>query len=393
MPAQRTSAQDQIAELLKTARASLGLTMAFLSRLEGDTQHLEVMESAFPLLFKDGKTQSRETSLCQYILDGKLPAVLPDLRDFPEAMKLPAARMPRLRSYVSVPVVLSDGTLYGTFCAAGMRSDRELQERDRALMTVLAHAASLIIEPEFHEQQRRESVEGRILPVLRAGGPSIVFQPIVDLHTLQAVGAEALSRFPLEWNQAPDVAFDEAHSIGVGLELEMLALERAEVESRQFAGYVGMNASPALLLDPVYLARLQRLPLSRVLLELSEHEAVDDYGALMSIIDPLREQGMRLGIDDVGAGFSSLRHIVLTRPDVIKLDRSIVAGAAHSNVLLTLAQSLVRLAQEIGAKTVAEGIEEQADADCLRGIGVEYGQGWLFGRPTPFAAWASASES
>lgn len=365
--------------------------MAFLSRLEGDTQYLEVMESSFPFVFKDGKTQARDTSLCQYILDGRLPAVIPNLRDFPEAMELPAARLPRLRSYVSVPVVLSDGTLYGTFCAAGLRADRQLQERDRALLTVLAHAASLIIEPQFREEQRRESVEGRMLPVLQAGGPTVVFQPIVDLTSLQVVGAEALSRFPVEWGLAPDVAFHEAHSIGVGFELEMLALERAELEARAFEGYIGMNASAKLLLDPVYLERLSCLPLQRVLLELSEHEAVDDYDRLMAIIDPLREQGMRLGIDDVGAGFSSLRHIVLTRPDVIKLDRSIVAGAAHSSVLLTLAQSLVHLGREIGAKTVAEGIEEPADADALRGIGVEFGQGWLFGRPTAFAAWPNRS--
>src|SRR6185312_8654207 len=119
-------------------------------------------------------------------------AVIPDLKDHPEAMKLPAARMPRLRSYVSVPVVLSDGALYGTFCAAGLTS-----------------ATAVIIEPEVRAQQRRTEIEGRLAPVLAAGGPAVVLQPIVDLATGGRVGAEALSRFPADWGKAPDICFAE----------------------------------------------------------------------------------------------------------------------------------------------------------------------------------------
>ena len=147
MPRRRNEAQDQVADLLRTARKSLGLSMSFLTRMDGTTQTLEVVDSAIPLVLRDGVTQRQDTSLCQAILDDRLPEVIPDLRDFPEAMRLPAARFPRIRSYVSVPVRLSDGSLYGTFCAAGLTSDRELQERDRALMDVLAHAAAVIIEP------------------------------------------------------------------------------------------------------------------------------------------------------------------------------------------------------------------------------------------------------
>lgn len=386
MARNRSAAQEQVADLLNTARRSLGLSLAFLSRLEGDVQVLEVMESPLPLVFKDGNTQVRSTSLCQHILDGDLPPVIPDLREHPIAMALPAARNPRLRSYLSVPVVLSDGTLYGTFCAAGFRADRQLQERDRALMEVLARAAALIVEPGYREEVRRAEIEERLLPLMEQGGPDIVFQPIVRLHDGTVTGAEALSRFPAAWQQTPDVTFHEAHSVGRGHALELLALERAAADAVGFPGYIGMNLSPAVLFEPEFRARLERLPLERILLELSEHEAVDDYEALMAQLAPLRARGMRLAIDDVGAGFSSLRHIVLTRPDVIKLDRSIVAGAAHDPVLATLAQSLVGLAGQIGAQSVAEGIETQEDADCLRNLGVDLGQGWLFGRPAPLAA-------
>ena len=123
MARQRTQADRQVADLLRTAKNSLGLSVAFLSRLDGTTQHLEVVETSVPFLFKEGATQRQETTFCQAILDGRLPAVIPDVTALPEAMKLPAARLPRIRSYVSVPVVLSDGSVYGTFCAAGLTSD------------------------------------------------------------------------------------------------------------------------------------------------------------------------------------------------------------------------------------------------------------------------------
>ncbi len=377
----RTDAEQQIAELLRTAKKSLRLSVAFLSRLDGTTQHLEVVESSVPFLFQEGVTQVQETTLCQAILDKKLPAVLPNLKDFPEAMKLPAARMPRIRSYVSVPVTLSDGSLYGTFCAAGLTSDKDLTKRDKALMDVLASAASVIIEPQVKETERRTGIEHRLDPVVAGGGPVVALQPIVDLATGVRVGSEALSRFPAEWERTPDVVFEEAHSVGRGDELELLALRRAAAHLDHVDGYVAMNVSPGTLMTPECAALLGELPLDRVLLELSEHDQVDDYDALAAVLAPFRAAGLRLAIDDVGAGFSSLRHIVVTSPDVIKIDRSLVSGLDTDPVRTILIRSLVDFARGLGARVVAEGIETAEEADVLQGLGVDYGQGWHFGRP------------
>jgi EAL domain-containing protein (putative c-di-GMP-specific phosphodiesterase class I) len=379
----RSEADQQVADLLRTAKGSLGLSVAFLSRLDGVTQHLEVVESSVPFLFKEGVTQRQETSLCQAILDKKLPAVIPDLTKFPEAMKLPAARLPRIRSYVSVPVVLSDGTLYGTFCAAGLTTDKGLTKRDKALMEVLASAATVIIEPGVRQRARKSEIESRLKPLMLDGGPAVVLQPIVDLATGHRVGAEALSRFPVTWGKPPDACFAEAHSIGLGDDLELLALDRAAEHLARVSGYVAMNVSPATLLTPQCSQLLGHLPLHRVLLELSEHDRVDDYAALTAVLAPLRGAGMRLAIDDVGAGFSSLRHIVLTAPDVIKLDRSIIAGVSGDPVLTTLVHSLVDFGHGCDAAVVAEGVETAADAAALLSLEVDFGQGWHFGRPGP----------
>jgi EAL domain-containing protein (putative c-di-GMP-specific phosphodiesterase class I) len=376
----RSAAEQQIAELLGTARRSLHLSVAFLSRLDGTTQHLEVVESSVPVLVREGAKVRQDTSFCQAILDGRLPAVIPDVTRFPAAMELPSARIPRIRSYVSAPVTLSDGSLYGTFCAFGFTSDAELGDRDKALMDVLASAAAVIVEPEVRAQQQRSAIEGRLEPVLAAGGPVVVLQPIVDLATGVRVGAEALSRFP---DGPPDAVFAEAHSVGLGHTLELLALERAAEHLDRVGGYVAMNVSPATLLTDECARLLGRLPLDRVLLELSEHDPVEDYDALTGALTPFRAAGLRLAIDDVGAGFSSLRHIVVTAPDVIKVDRSIVTGLGADPVLSTLVGSLVTFARGCGARVVAEGVETAADAAALAALGVDLGQGWFFGRPGP----------
>jgi EAL domain-containing protein (putative c-di-GMP-specific phosphodiesterase class I) len=382
---QRSGTEQQIADLLTTAKKSLQLSVAFLSRMDGATQHLEVVETSLPysILFREGVTQRRETTFCQVILDGDLPPVMPDVKDFPLAMQLPAARLPRIRSFVSVPVRLSDGSLYGTFCAAGLSSDKELTQRDQALMEVLAGAAAVILEPGVRERDRVAKVSGRLQPVIEIGGPTVVLQPIIDLATGWRIGAEALSRFPAEWDKAPDVCFAEAHSVDLGHILEVLALERAATFLDRVEGYVAMNVSPQTLLTAECQALLSRLPLDRVLLELSEHDQVNDYDAMLAVLAPLRARGLRLAIDDVGAGFSSLRHIVLTAPDVLKLDRSLVTGLRDDPVLRTLVRSLSDFGHGSGAKIVAEGVETQADAETLLSLAVDYGQGWYHGRPGP----------
>lgn len=376
----RTEEDNQVAELLVTAKKSLGLSLTFLSRMDGETQHLEIVESTIPL-FKDGQTQPQPTSLCQAILDGKLPKVIPNIAKLPEAKRLPAAKFPRIRSFVSVPVTLSDGSIYGTFCAAGFMADKGLTARDQALMEVLASATATIIEPGVRRRRSEEEILNRLEPVISNGGPLVVVQPIVALATGQPIGVEALSRFPREWNKAPDIVFEEAARVGLGADLEMLALHGAAEHLSKVSGYVAMNVSPSTALDARFLRFFDDLPIDRILLELSEHDPVEDYDELGAALAPLRARGLRLAIDDVGAGFSSLRHIILTKPDVIKLDRTIVDGISIDPVLTTLCGSLVEFAHGSNAGVVAEGVETIDDARTLKSVGVDYGQGWHFGRP------------
>ena len=373
----------QLAQLLHRARAVMEMPVAFISRMAGPTQTLEHVDTALPLLFRKGYQAPRATSICQRILDEELPPVMPDLTVHPTAMSLPLARKPRVRSFASVPIELSDGTLYGTLCTASLRRSASARDRDADLLAVLAQTAAVLLEPHVSGRTRRSALRARYAQLIAAGGPHVVAQPIVDVATGERVGAETLSRFPEDWGLPPDVCFREAFEVGLGEDLEFVTLARCGGIAEHAVGYVAMNVCPATVLDPRFPAFMSGLPLEKVLIELSEGYPVDDYDALLAVLRPLRERGLRLAIDDVGAGFSSLRHVIRMSPDVIKLDREVITGLDADPVARSLVRSLCAFARTAGALVVAEGVETPGEAEVLPAVGAHLAQGWFYGRPGP----------
>ena len=212
-----------------------------------------------------------------------------------------------------------------------------------------------------------------------AGGLRVVFQPIRDLASGTVVGYEALSRFP---TGSPMGWFNEAHQLGLGIELEIAAVSDAVAQRRPGWGYVSVNVSPAVVVAPPFLDLVARLPdPSRLVLELTEHSVVDDYGRLCGVLEEMRSGGVRIAIDDTGGGVSSLRHVLLISPDIIKLDRSLIERLDEDDRRQALAELMVQFSNRIEARLVAEGIERDEElAACLR-HGIELGQGYLLGRP------------
>jgi PAS domain S-box-containing protein len=204
---------------------------------------------------------------------------------------------------------------------------------------------------------------------------TIAFQPIVDLPTGRMIGVEALSRFPSREGITPDVVFAEATNAGLG------------IESRLLDGslYVSINVSPPVLANPSLLDALlaSGVDLKRVVIEVTEHASIADYAPLAGPRQRLRELGVRLAIDDAGAGYASLRHIVALAPDMIKIDRALVENFDQDRARRALVMAVVMFAMEINGTTViAEGVETVEELDALRLLGVDAGQGYLLGRPT-----------
>jgi EAL domain-containing protein (putative c-di-GMP-specific phosphodiesterase class I)/AmiR/NasT family two-component response regulator len=240
---------------------------------------------------------------------------------------------------------------------------------------------------ERHEESmgRATRVE-RLQSVLAGGGLRMVYQPIVDItDPRRAVGFEALARFSLEPAMAPDAWFEEAHKLGLGerLELHAIAVALGALNDAPPHCYVAVNAGPTLLTSSRLATMFEGRDIERIVLEVTEHAAIDDYKPVLNVLDSWRERGLRLAVDDAGAGYASLRHILKLKPDIIKLDISLVRNVCTDRPTLAMAKSLAAFGTEIGATILAEGVESVAELELLATIGVSRAQGYLIGRPMP----------
>ena len=223
-----------------------------------------------------------------------------------------------------------------------------------------------------------------LLDFLESGTPQIALQPIVDVaRGGTVVGLEALARFPSDVLDGPDGWFTAAHRCGLGVRLERAALRAAREAFAEIPSdaFLSVNVSPQALSEGA-LDELAGLDLSRIVVELTEHVPVADYALVMSILAPLRESGCRVAIDDAGAGFASLRHVINLNPDVIKLDAAIVRGLDTDPLRLAVARMMIVFSRGIGADLVCEGVETEAEAAMLTAQGAMWMQGYLYGRPT-----------
>jgi EAL domain-containing protein (putative c-di-GMP-specific phosphodiesterase class I) len=235
-----------------------------------------------------------------------------------------------------------------------------------------------------HQHQRRLR---RIQHVLDTGDITMVFQPIIDLNTSDILGVEALARFSPAPYRSPDKWFAEAAELGLGPDLELLAVAAAvnQVDQIPPGAYLSVNVSPATATHPA-LAGLLDACRHRIVLELTEHTRIDEYDCLLAALDTLRDGGIRLAVDDAGSGYATLRHILRLHPHIIKLDIDLTRGIDSDPARRALAMSLVSFADEIHATITAEGIETRAELETLRRLRVQSGQGYHLARPGPLAA-------
>lgn len=212
---------------------------------------------------------------------------------------------------------------------------------------------------------------------------TIFLQPIRTLESGVTAGVEALARFERPPRRSPDRWFAEASEVGLRTQLELVAARKAlAILAELPAGlFLSVNVSPRTVAAASFRRLLDAVAGDRVVLEVTEHAPIEDYERLNTVLARIRADGVRLAIDDAGAGFASLRHILLLEPDFIKLDGTLIAGIEQDLSKQALATGLISFAGKIGATIVAEGIERAEELAELRALGVDYGQGYYLGRP------------
>jgi EAL domain-containing protein (putative c-di-GMP-specific phosphodiesterase class I) len=200
------------------------------------------------------------------------------------------------------------------------------------------------------------------------------------------MGAEALTRF--DDGVRPDVRFAEAGRMGMGLALERATLTAAVAAAADLPADVAisLNVSADALEHDRELRRIVSRANRPVIVELTEHDRIDDYAAIRAAFQRL-DGDVSLAVDDAGSGYASLRHILSLQPAFVKLDMSWVHDIDGDPVRRALVAGLTYFARETHCQLIAEGIETEGELGALRDLGVELGQGYLLGRPAPSAAW------
>jgi len=288
----------------------------------------------------------------------------------------------------------------GVSAIPGLARDRDslYGQADAALFWAKRHGRTCvtIYDPARHDapvsSRSPAELSALVSRVAATGALRAVFQPIYDLTTGAPRGYEGLIR-PLADSgfTDPGSMFEAAEATGRTAELDIACLNTVmETAARlRLPGSLTVNLSPRTLeMDDFSVHALLRIIVRygldprRIVLELTEREAVEDIARLRRTVDACRLAGMRLAADDVGAGNAGLRLLSQMRFDIVKIDLSLVQGGAVYDASLEVVRTLRDLADRWGALVVAEGIETPAQLDLVRSLGIGAGQGYLLGRPT-----------
>jgi EAL domain-containing protein (putative c-di-GMP-specific phosphodiesterase class I)/AmiR/NasT family two-component response regulator len=260
-------------------------------------------------------------------------------------------------------------------------SHEALKHHNTTLAAELRDLTRWADEQALHQAQ----ATARVRDAIASGGPKMVVQPIIELAARRTVGYEALARFDTPPQRPPDTWFADAAAVGLGTELELLAVQSAldllpAISPDQF---LTINVSPTTLLTNTFRQLALQAPCGRVVFEITEHQPVDDYEAVAAVSNALRGHGVRLAVDDAGAGFASMQHILKLQPDFIKLDIGFTRHIDRDPIKTALSGALASFAKQIGATIIAEGIETADELQRLRELDITYGQGYYLGVPHP----------
>ncbi|WP_082690595.1 EAL domain-containing protein [Mycobacterium sp. M26] len=252
--------------------------------------------------------------------------------------------------------------------------------------TLTARFVASILLPEVVEAQGLQDQLDALL--MQPDALSAVFQPIVHLPSSATVAYEGLTRFPASPDLTPMQWFGAARRVGRGIDLEHAALHTVLTAAPRIPGDwpVTVNLSPGAACEPA----IQDMLLSQdrpLVVELTEHEPFPDD--LAESLTRIRDRGIRIAVDDAGAGYASFTQILRLHPDVIKIDGELITDIDTDPAKRALSTALNALASELNAITVAEVVETANQVQTLIGLGVEYGQGFYLGRPQPAGPWMS----
>ena len=396
----QTSYADAVRRLLSVVRTQLGMQMAWASEFVGADQVLRYVDAAEGAEApQEGSRLPLSGSFCARVLDGRFPTLIPDARAVPEAALLDVTSELHIGAYIGVPLLAPCGSAVGMLCVTDTAAMPRLGDRDVASLRLVAQLLHDLQTRALSAAQTvddRDRLRSAVEAVIAGSGRHPVLQPIVDLVSGRAVAAEGLTRFTADTPasqepRSPAQWFDDATRLGLREALE-LATAASVLDLLDDAvpaeAAVAVNLSPSSLVSDALPTLLAGRPLHRVILEMTEHAPVEDYAQLAEALNPFRAQGLQVAVDDAGAGYASLRHVLAVRPDFIKIDMALVRGADGDLARRTLLTALADFAEATGCRLVAEGVETDGELRAVASCGVHLAQGYLLARPDRTVPWS-----
>lgn len=375
---------ELVRSLLSLLRTRLGLDTAWLSLFHDGMQTIEVLDGdSAAVNLASGDQASLSDSYCVRVVDGRLPSIIPDTAANQTTAALPITGEWNLGAYVGVPVRSPSGATIGMVCAVSGEARPYLADIDLRVVKQVADLVGTLLESPNKGQDTTAAERAEIRKVVYQRDFDVVFQPIHDVTSGKVMGVEALARFPRAPFR-PDAFLAQAALLGLDVELETAILARviSLVPRLPVEIFVAMNISPGAAVAAPWTELLADTDPSRLVLELTEHDAVLDYGALEEALEPCRARGVRIAVDDVGAGFSSFSHVLELNPEFVKIDQSLTRHIDVDDARRRLAHAIAELAGQLGATVIAEGVESQGELNTVAAVGITAAQGFLLSRPT-----------
>lgn len=381
--------------ILDTIRTQMNMDVAFLAEFSNAVRVFHGVSSVVdnpPI--RAGEVHPIGSGYCRKVVTGALPQLIPNTADVPLTAEIPETAAIPIGAHLSVPLRLEDGQLYGTLCCFAFTPRPDLGETQLVLLRQLSDLMARMLAGDISAQKKRSRTRKLVETAIAAGDPAIVFQPIVDLKTRAVTGFEALSRFASEPPRSPDKWFADAELAGIGGRLELVAAQHALAESRRLPPdcSININLSPQTIMTGDLKPLLAQVDPKRLVIEITEHAAVENYGDLLAALRPARAAGVQVAIDDAGAGYASLQHVLRLQPDIIKFDISLTRDIDTDPLRIAMVSALTEYGRRTGTIVVAEGVETIEEETTLRDLGVDKAQGYLFSKPKPAGEFAGVAK-
>jgi len=375
-----------IADALDHVRSLMDMDFCYISEAsEDEVTFRQVSARSQSDLVAAGRKVPLDEMFCGFIAKGEIPNVVTDTREVPVLRDLPFIQDANVQSLISVPIYRPSGGLFGMFCCFSQTPKPNLNQRDFEVVNMFTNLASRALHEELREVEVRNSATHAINDVIGSNAIEIHLQPIMSLSDQRPVAVEALSRFYDGRHGGPMAWFQMAQDADMKVELELEAIKTALACLPHMPENIALsiNASPDTIISDGLLPLLVKTSPTRIILEMTEHEVISNIGKLSLRLSEMRKQGIRLAIDDVGAGYAGLSTVLDLNADVLKLDRGLVSNIHTDPAKQSLTKAMVHFARETNALLIAEGIELHPEDATLRSLGVHLGQGFIYAPPTP----------